>query len=189
MANPYAVLPSDTERSGGLKRWRVPLLLAIVVLGGLIFGVALTGLPNLHGYAPSAGSVRAHTALRPFQVQATKVKGLYGNLDVDSIVFRYTTTAADKASFRTKLIKQATAAGWTELPEKDSAIRFERLRKKGNHVFASAEEVRIKYSGDTKRVCVAWVQGDSVSDVASFAELSEAEFAESLIWPMLDEAE
>ena len=48
-------------------------------------------------------------------------------------------------------------------------------------IFSSAEETRISYQQG--KVVVAWVQADSSKEETSFAETSEAEFADRVVWP------
>lgn len=157
-------------------------LLVVVILSVL----AVFLIPALSmTFVPTPAQISQHTAVTPFQVLPSETEGVYANADIGSLVFRYKSGAANETAFKTTLDNQATAAGWTRLPDKDGAIRYQRITPKGNRVFCGAEEVRVQINPETNRVDVAWVQGDSFEDVKSFAETSESKWAESEVWPKL----
>ena len=159
------------------------VLLPFIILGAL----AVFLIPALSmTYVPTAAQVNQHTAVNPFQVQPTATEGVYGNYDIDALVFRYTTGATDKTTFTTTLDQQAKAAGWTRMPDKAGSTCYERITPKGNRMFCGAEEVRVQFDLESKRVDVGWVQGDSFEDVASFSETHESDWAESDVWPKLN---
>ena len=159
------------------------ILFAIVILGVL---AALLIPAFSMTYVPTPAQVNQHTVVTPFQIQPSATEGIYGNYDVDALVFGYTTGSADTNTFTTTLDQQATAAGWTRLPNKAGATCYERITPKGNRRFCGAEEVRVQIDPESKRVNVGWVQGDTFEDIASFSETRESDWAESEVWPKLN---
>ena len=166
-----------------MQRFVGSILAAIVILGFLVVFL----IPALSmTFVPTPDQINQHTVVTPFQVKPSAVEGVYGNYDISALVFRYTTGAADAKTFFTTLDLQATAAGWTRLPDKAGTTCYERITPKGNRVFCGAEEVRVKIDPESKRVDVGWVQGDAFKDVASFSETHESKWAESKVWPKLN---
>ena len=159
------------------------ILIPVIILGAL----AVFLLPALSmTYVPTPAQVNQHTVVTPFQVQPSGTEGVYGNYDIDALVFRYTTGVADTTTFTTTLDQQAIAAGWTRLPDKAGSTCYERITPKGNRTFCGAEQVRVQFDPESKRVNVGWVQGDAFEDVASFSETHESDWAESEVWPKLN---
>lgn len=114
-----------------------------------------------------------------FLVAPTKIEGVYGNRDVDALVFRYATHVSEEATLENMLDHQASAAGWTRLPDSNGLTCYERVTPKGERTFF----IRVRLNADNN-VTVGWVQGDSLNEVA-FNEMSEAAWAETEIWPQL----
>ena len=160
---------------------------SILVGISLLVALAFFVMPALIMHCvPTPAQVGQRTDILPLQVLPASVEGVYGNDDIDALVFRYTTGAPNEVAFKTQLDKQAAAAGWTSLPNAQGAFRFERITPKGNQVFCGAEEVRVKLNPASQRVGVGWVQGDSIEDVASFSDTHESDWAKSNVWPKMD---
>ena len=154
-----------------------------VVVG--LLAVAGCGLLG-KGYVPDAEEVRRfHSA---FLIEETGIRGVYGNMDVDSVVFTYQTDAADEATFWGRLHQQVEAKGWRLVDEQDSSRRYERIiRRTGRQVYHSAEETRIAYEAPPEPVVVAYVQADTSTLPVTFADTDEGKWANGAIWPKFQE--
>jgi len=146
----------------------------------LIFAVV-----GCNDYVPKPAQITACHGT--FLVAAKAITGHYANMDVDSVIFSYTSTAKDADAFWQALDSAATAAKWK--CENKTAIErhYERLiPKTGQQMFHSAEQVRISYNAVSGSVVVAWVQADSFDAVENFSQTGESSFADSGIWPQFD---
>lgn len=115
------------------------------------------------------------------------VEGLYGNMDIDSVIFRYTLNAKGKISANdilSNIIVQAEKEGWVLVVRGSENMRFNRFRPSGN--FFSSEDIRVVFIPKNLRVYVAWVQADSSKPVSRFEDTSEWKFAKRVIWPKLE---
>lgn len=138
-------------------------------------------------YVPSAEKILAFEHLRPFLVEASDIRGIYGNLDVDSAVFRYTTGVVEEEFWR-RIEQQVAGTAWTAIPPDGEIRRFQRVfPPKGQGRFWWVDELRVRYQRSTRKVVVAWVQADPTHGVSGLAECSEADFADRVIWPKLRE--
>jgi hypothetical protein len=159
----------------------VELLISTGFVGLLILGVVVFS----NEYVPSADELQHREALAPFLVKPSNVEGIYGNRDVDSVVFRYTTAEGEDA-FWQRVEQQSKVRAWIVVAPEGEARRFERAippDRKG--LFWSVEEVRVRYLRANRAVVVGWVQADERHAVTRLAECSESRFAESAIWPHL----
>jgi hypothetical protein len=136
---------------------------------------------------PSASDVRRFTAVEPFVVQPTGVTGVYQNVDIDSVVFYYVTNLASDKEFWQAVKQQATLAGWQHVDDAAAGSSqprayeaFQRLKRKGELRFASAEELRIAYT--PIRVVVAYVQSDHIGAPTPVSQTAEGRFADREIW-------
>ena len=136
---------------------------------------------------PSASEIREWPALEPFVLQPAAVTGVYQNIDIDSVVFHYTTNLTAEDEFWRTLQQQAALAGWqhvegvASVPHLRKYETFLRLKPKGELGFSSAEELRIAYS--PTRVVVAYVQSDQNGNPKPVSQASEGRFADREIWP------
>ncbi|MGL4423037.1 MAG: hypothetical protein ACRCZF_20405 [Gemmataceae bacterium] len=159
------------------------IALTFVPFAGLL-GLAVWVAGSM-SYVPTAEQVQAREDFRSFLVEPYNVEGVYANMDVDSAVFRYTTTA-DEAAFWRRVEEQAVAAGWAVVAPEGAVMRFQRvIPPVGEQVSWWVEELRVRYRPSDRRVVVGWVQADPRQAVAGLAECFEAEFAERAIWPHL----
>lgn len=140
---------------------------------------------------PSASEIREWPALDPFVLQPAAVTGVYQNIDIDSVVFHYTTNLTTEDEFWRILQQQAASAGWQRVDRVASTRQlrkyqtFQRLRPRGELGFSSAEELRVAYS--PARVVVAYVQSDQNGDPKPVSQASEGRFADREIWPRFDQ--
>jgi len=152
------------------------------VLTAILIGM-LAGCDN---YVPKPAQISA--AHGTFLVLPKAVAGHYANMDVDSIVFSYTTGVRDVEAFWASLDKAATAAEWTKTKDTTTECHYERIIPKiGQKMFHSAEQVRVSYDPSNSNVVVAWVQADSLDAVDHFSQTGESSFADSAVWPRFRE--
>jgi hypothetical protein len=138
---------------------------------------------------PSSSEIQNAPVWSQFLVEADDIRGSYQNLDVDCVVFSYSTGVQSADAFWQKLNSSLKGTSWKEIEPTGSVKRFERRFAKGKGkgertdmaIFSSAEQTRVSYKQG--RVIVAWVQADSSKDETSFAETSEARFADKVVWP------
>lgn len=141
---------------------------------------------------PSSDGIRNHKVLSPFLLEAVEIRGVYQNLDVDSVVFSYTTSVPSADQLWERLDSVLKDSAWREIDGSNSIRRYERRFSKGKvgsdrpdtAMFSSAEEIRIGYTQG--RVIIAYVQADSSKEDTSFAATSEAKWAETVIWPKFE---
>ena len=132
---------------------------------------------------PTADEIRRSSAVQPFLVEYEELTGVYQNLDVDSLVFRYRTSSRPDA-FWTALSRAAVQSGWDErLHSRTPGQRaFDRLKPKGGLGFSSAEEVRVGVRGNL--VVVGYVQSDQNGERPVPVErANEGQWAQSRLWP------
>ena len=135
---------------------------------------------------PASTEIQESQPLQPFLVSPVAITGVYQNLDVDSLVFHYTSRIRDETEFWRQLEQQAQSNGWAHTGngrlDRGQAYRtFERLKPRGELSFSSAEELRIAYHPD--RIAIAYVQSDQHGQPGPVAEASEGRFADDRIWP------
>jgi hypothetical protein len=136
---------------------------------------------------PADTEIREWPALRPFLLHPSSITGVYRNFDVDAVVFHYESKITDEAQFWRRLRHQAQEAGWlpAKSPESGDGSRgyeaFQRLKPKGELMFASAEELRVAFLRD--RVVVAYVQSDQSGEPTPVSQAAEGRFANQQIWP------
>lgn len=116
-----------------------------------------------------------------------KVEGLYGNMDVDSMIFRCSFKMKSYKSadnILNNLLAKAQKTDWKLTEKQATTMRLNRFRPTGR--FYSAEEVRIIIIPEQSTIYIAWVQADSRKPVSRFEDTHEWNFAERVIWPKLD---
>ena len=130
-----------------------------------------------------------------FLVDAENIKGVYRNLDVDSLVFTYHTSAQTEEDFCSALALSLEKSKWQRTSNSIDFIEFRRFFKKGEisperpdmEMFASYEMIRLNYNKSNKMVVVAYVQADTSDDVTLFEHTGEGKWAERVIWPKFNE--
>ena len=146
-----------------------------------------TVLVGCKSRTPSPADIKAYKAVTPFLIRETSIRGVYWNIDVDSLVFTYTTSIAVEEDFWQRLAERIKGSQWHELEPGGRIRQFERTLPRGEAMFSSAEHLRIAYLDDKRTVVVAYVQADSSEEETSFSETNEARWADKWIWPMFDE--
>jgi hypothetical protein len=160
-------------------------VVTLVALGFALKALALDDILS-NEYVPTTEQIVARIHLRPFLVNASEIEGIYGNMDVDAVIFRYRTGERDLEAFLARVEEHRQGTQWTPLAPHGEFRRFQRVFPKGSRMFCSVEEVRLKHAPDGT-VLVGWVQADSSRDVHSLEECSESRFANSVVWPRLEE--
>ena len=140
-------------------------------------------------YVPNADDIRTRVQLAPFVGSATDVRGIYGNADVDCVVFSY----AAKGDTVGTMTRDAMRAGWTRVSNaRPAGMRFFRV----THAHPptgpcgeggardGTEEVRVAHDRD--RVTVAYVQVDHLHRPE--CRRGEDKYAEAMLWPRFEEA-
>jgi hypothetical protein len=134
-------------------------------------------------YIPRADDLRRNHST--FMIAESNLRGVYGNVDVESVIFTYTSAAQDSDEFWDAIHENAESAGWKLTYEEPDLRRYERIiPRTGYQVLHSAEETRIAYNSTTKVVTVAWVQAYPSTLPDRFSDTGEeATWAEEAIWP------
>lgn len=133
-------------------------------------------------YKPSAEQLRASTSVADLIVAPMHIEGIYGNVDVDSLVFRYTPARPIDQAWSTITV-QASCAGWTLQNESPQRLVLRRVRVGG--AFPSTEQVRICRT--TQDIVVGYVQVDHLHEKGCH-RWSEDRFAENTLWPIFEQA-
>ena len=153
----------------------------------------LAGGCDIMSQVPTEDSIRANPG-RVFIVAGEDIRGIYGNMDVDSEVYQYRTREENADEFWVAVSKQSAETGWKLVHEEGNVRHYDRIMPAtGEEACHSAEQVRIAYDPGSRTVTVAWVQND-VSAYRSkpptkFGESRNAEvdFADRVIWPKFRE--
>jgi len=168
---------------------KLPILMDALRTSSIVLAI-LSGACVEMERVPTPTEITSWPSLQPFLLRPTIVTGVYRNLDIDSVVFHYTSEIRDETEFWRQLKLQAQAAGWVHRDRRSSDRgetyeTFERVKKRGELWFSSAEELRIAFQLD--RIAVAYVQSDQEGQPKSVAEESEGRFADEQIWPRFAE--
>lgn len=133
-------------------------------------------------YIPSAAEIT--TSHGTFLVAPQAVTGHYANMDVDAVVFSYTSGTANPDTFWQSLDLAAESAKWKCTQVTPDQRHYERrIPKTDSMKYHSTEQVRVSYDSTHSTVVVAWVQADSIWAVEGFSQTSESSFADSAVWP------
>ncbi|REK20871.1 MAG: hypothetical protein DWQ41_23480, partial [Planctomycetota bacterium] len=159
-------------------------------IGILALLTAITAGCDLNSYMPSAEKLRNRSnPSAAFIVGEHDIRGIYGNMDVDSAIYTYQTDTKDEEEFWASLDKATSDDGWTLREERDNYRCYVRIiPRTGQQVFHSAEEVRVAFKPQSQQVFLAWVQADERSLPKDFPSDGEGRFAKNVIWPRFEEA-
>ena len=138
-------------------------------------------------YVPNAEDLRQRFGA--FVVDETDLKGVYGNTDVDSVIFTYSTSFHTESHFWSKLGAKAEANNWRRVENVDRVRRYERFTAGGDKERPyGIEETRIAYDPRRRRVVVASVQADQPDSRSRFPDSGpEATFAQRVVWPRFED--
>ena len=133
---------------------------------------------------PTEDDVRGWSALQPVVAACGEIRGVYQNVDVDSVVFYCRPRNGSEAEFWRQVRERSSAAGWVEdnTAASGPVKTFQRLQpRRGQQQLSSSEEIRVAWIDN--RILVGYVQADHSSDPRPVRETSEGRFAEKSIWP------
>jgi hypothetical protein len=157
----------------------VPLFLAVA---------AMACDPMSMERIPSEAEIRNWDALKPFVAGCGEIRGVYQNLDVDSVVFHCDSRFESESEFWRLIAQQAIVEGWVEgtTITGGSVIKsFQRLEgRRGQQQFSSSEETRVAWT--PQRVIVGYVQADHSGEPMPVGKTGEGAFAETSVWPQFN---
>lgn len=158
----------------------------------LMLAVAISGC-DLNAYVPSAEKLRnPKNPSAAFLVNERDIRGIYGNSDVDAVIYAYDSSVAGEGEFWSTLAQATSRANWQLREERSDYRRYVRIKPRtGQQRFHSVEEARVAFNPESQEVFVAWVQSDLEtlpSDFPSVDDSSEGSFAQRVVWPRFEKA-
>lgn len=168
-------------------RIQIPMMLATLTM--LFTGCSIITMEQV----PSTDLIKKW--MGSFLIEADQIKGVYRNLDIDSVVFTYRTGATTEQDFAESLVDNLADSKWQRQTEVTDFIEFRRVFAKGDTtaerpdmaIFTSLELVRLSFNPTNRTVTVAYVQADTSKNVSRFEETGEGKWAERTIWPKFDQ--
>jgi hypothetical protein len=112
-----------------------------------------------------------------FLVRADQVEGIYGNEDVDSMIFKYRTSVQSESELRGALSIAIEGSEWRETSAGGEFLEYRRTLRR------SFEVVRLSFLEPTRTVVVAYVQADGSRNDVAFEDTGESRWAAKNIWP------
>ena len=136
-------------------------------------------------YVPSAKVIAGKGALRPFLVDAEELEGVFGGMEISSLVFRYRSGAPNQSDWKKRIEAGAREAGWKLKGDADSELIFERLlqTQPTHRRKATSEECRLFFDRETRRVTGAWILVDNDRRPEAIAKGPGATWAKDTLWP------
>jgi hypothetical protein len=142
---------------------------------------------------PTEEFIRKWNDAQPFIIEPTQIEGIYRNLDIDAVVFKYL-TSTNEDEFWNILDSNIKETEWKLVAETSGSKDYERQFSKGDKspnrpdmaTFSSAEKMRIEYVSNRQMVIVGYVQADSSEKETSYEATDEAKWAQKEIWPRFD---
>lgn len=130
-----------------------------------------------------------------FLIESGQITGVYQNLDVDSLIFTYSTAVKTKAEFEKALSSALQDSNWQRSTTDIAFVEFRRSFRKGEKsedrpdmaIFSSFEVTRLAFAPERGVVVVAYVQADSSGDVSHFEDTGNGKWAKKVIWPKFNE--
>ncbi|MCO6046862.1 hypothetical protein NG895_23430 [Aeoliella sp. ICT_H6.2] len=113
---------------------------------------------------------------------ADDVNGVYGNLDVDCVIYTATYDHLDSDAFWKSVAESTSSRGW-KLTEEGSSYRAYKLDPS-----TGEQELRIAHSADQHLATIGWIQIDARHDSKEQAEGAEQHFASTSFWPRFEQA-
>lgn len=133
-------------------------------------------------YVPTADVIRQE--LPEFILTPAEVEGVYGNYDVDCLLFTYElpkNATYSAGEFLHELEQKALLHSWNVVEAGTEALRLRRSRPAG--ILFSLEDTRVTVVGDQPTVWVAWVQMDTSLRVSDPDGTDEGTWAARHFWP------
>lgn len=137
---------------------------------------------NLIEYVPSTKEVRS--LLGPFLIKPERIRGIYKNTDIDSMVFIYYTTIKTREDFFKALSSTLNIYQWELWDNNSKFYEYRRRRQAGEKgIFYSLSKVRVCYIPETRKVVVAYIN-ELLKNGKCFDDSPAGELAKTKIWPM-----
>jgi hypothetical protein len=159
---------------------RIVLLVIIIVFTAA--GAAFYAKFLRMDYIPNAAKFKQW--LPEFDSNLSDFKGLYGNQDVDSLIFSFR-FAGPADQLLSGLQKKAQNSGWTVEERRQNYLRL--LRFKTGGAIYSYEEVKLVSLPNKSKGYIGYVQIDSPAIVSNLSQTDEGRWADRVLWPKLNE--
>jgi len=118
-------------------------------------------------YIPTPDQIHEHFS--SFLIDPIKIEGVYGNYDVDSVLFTYTSKNNEPIK---ELSKSLVSKQWImHKSSRTEAILYK--TEKGLEV--------VKAGKGRSNLCIAWLQADGANSIN--AQTSETKWAKKHFWP------
>ncbi len=163
-------------------RGLICLLSVVLILILLFFSIKYLDM----NYVPTVQQI--NRILPEFVIDDILVEGLYGNQDIDALIFRYTIGGSSKSidNVLSEIFQKAGNNGWKLIEKKQAFARFERFGQKDQFQFFSSEIVKIAIIAGTSTIYVAWLQADSDKRVGRIEDTGEWDWAKQVLWPKFE---
>jgi len=156
--------------------------LGILVVQAVVMGCNINEAPSVEKLHSDTNPSKA------FIFSERDIQGIYGNSDVDSAIYQYTSNESTAEKFWERVAARAEESNWAFAADQEKTRRYLRIRPRtGQQRFHSVEEVRIACDARTMKVTVAWVQADTSDLPDDLPEDGEGDFAKREIWPKFEE--
>ncbi|AUB84572.1 hypothetical protein [Candidatus Thiodictyon syntrophicum] len=156
-------------------------LMAVILLSGCDF-LSLEQVPGPEAIRGRMGR---------FLVNPDQIRGVYRNLDIDSLVFTYTARVDGETAFWGRLEEGLQGSRWTETERRGAMREYRRSYREGEcdaerpdlAIFSSFEVARVFFDPTSQTVAMAYVQADGRSSDMTFEDTGESQWVEKAIWP------
>jgi hypothetical protein len=118
--------------------------------------------------------------LPEFASNLSDLKGLYGNQDVDSLIFSFRFPGSPERFF-SDLENKAQNSGWTIEERHQNYLRL--LRFKTGVAMYSYEEVKFVSVPNKSKGYIGYIQIDSPVKVSKLSQTDEGRWADRVLWP------
>ena len=148
----------ENEPVDMMKRIVLPLF---CIMTGML-GCTLLSMGDI----PSEDIIRKWGDNKPVIIEPIKITGVYRNMDIDAVVFKYT-TSVNKENFWTSLQSRLQETKWQLISEPSDFRTYERRFSKGAKspgspdmaIFSSAELLKVEYRSDKRKIGNTCPQG------------------------------
>lgn len=133
-------------------------------------------------YVPTANVIREQ--LPELLVTGAEIEGVYGNYDVDCVLFAYDLPRDATYSVGQLLLElkdEASLRSWSVVHAGTEELRLRRSQRAG--ILFSLEDTRVTIVGEQPTVCVAWIQMDTFLRANDPDRTDEGKWAAKHFWP------
>lgn len=158
------------------------LLSLVLILILLFFSIKYLDM----NYIPTVQQI--NKILPEFIINDILVEGLYGNQDIDALIFKYTIGGSLKSidNVLSEIFHKAGNNGWKIIERNQEFSRLERFVQKDKFQFFSSEIIKIAIIAETSTIYVAWLQVDSDEKVGCIEDTGEWNWAKQALWPRFE---